>query len=88
MDTILPGLRAFAPDENSDQCDSDYNLIQCWRLQIATQQVMTLVICNMILTRRTFPSRRTAGAHLVKKVFQALAEHAAMLVAIRNLMRP
>ena len=23
MDTTLPGLRAFAPGENSDQCDSD-----------------------------------------------------------------
>ena len=33
------------------------NPIQCWRLQIATQQVMTLVICNTIRTRRTFPSR-------------------------------
>ena len=24
MDTTLPGLRVFAPDENSDQGDSDY----------------------------------------------------------------
>ena len=24
MDTILPGLRAYAPNENSNQCDSDY----------------------------------------------------------------
>ena len=24
VDTILPGLRAFTPDENSDQGDSDY----------------------------------------------------------------
>ena len=24
MDTTLPGLRAFAPDENSNQCESDY----------------------------------------------------------------
>ena len=24
MDTTLPGLRAFAPDENSDQCNLDY----------------------------------------------------------------
>jgi len=64
------------------------NPIRCWRLQIATQQVMTLVICNTIQTSRTFPSRRTVGAHRVKEVFQALAEHSAMLLAIRNLMSP
>jgi len=64
------------------------NLIRCWRLQIATQQVMTLVICNTIQTSRTFPSRRTAGAHPVKKVFQAPAAHSAMLLAIPDLMSP
>ena len=64
------------------------NPIRCWRLQIATQQVMTLEICNTRRTRRTFRSRWTACAHPVKRVFQALAEHSAILLAIRNLMRP
>ena len=43
------------------------NPIPCWRLQITTQQVMTLVIFNTIQTRRTFPSLQTIGAHPVKK---------------------
>ena len=87
VDTTLQGLRAFAPDENSHQCDSDYKsdpmleIADCFAASNDPSDI------NMIGTRRTFPSRRTVGAHPVKKVSQTLAEHPAMLLAIGNFMR-
>ena len=88
MDTTLPGLRAFAPDENSDQGDSDYEsdpMLEIADCYAASNDPGDMQHDSDAEDFSQPPDRRR---HPVKKVFQALAEHSAMLLATTNLMSP
>ena len=88
VETTLPGLRAFAPDETSDQGDLDYEsdpmlgIADCYA---ASNDPGDMQHDSDEEDLSQPPDR---GAHRVKRVFQALAEHSAMLLAIRNLISP
>ena len=89
VDTTLPGLRAFAPDENSGQCYSGYesNLM----LEIAACYTASNDPGDDMQhhsDEEDYSQPPDRGAHPVKKLFQALVEYSAMLLAIQDLIRP
>ena len=88
VDTTLPWVRAFAPDDKNDQRYTDNESDQM--LDIADCYATSNDPGDMQHDSdgEDFSQPPDREGHLVKKVFQTQAEHTAMLLAIRNLIRP
>ena len=89
VDTSLPGLRAFTPDENCDLYDLDYesNLM----LEIADCYAASNNPGDNMQhdsDEKDFSKPQDYRRPSSQESIPSLAEHSAMLLAIRNLMRP